>query len=301
MPVYRYYLKDLKSFARETRTTFRTRPRGRNFEILKERGAVGNFRLISERPLAIAYGSTIYTLTKNYLEIEISDEEIAGVDTTKAPLEVYIGFRLATFSGTFNLVDDIKKTFGRLKRHIWSNGEPRPFPRVIRDTGTLTLFPSYEIAYPFLKRILIYIYFRPRIAIRTAVERLKRILGVSKKEVREHMAKAKAETYLKEIIYESYPRKYWPLLATRVVSEKEGEYTFSALRRELTKFGLSYSQAFDTIWKAVGEGLIEERKTPAYYRYFTTTKGKTELKKLPRPKIKRGLIVTSKGREFIFR
>jgi len=44
------------------------------------------------------------------------------------------------------------------------------------------------------------------------------------------------------------------------------------------------------------KGWVEERKG----KYFTTSLGRAELVKLPKPKVREGLIITAEGREFIF-
>ena len=299
----RYYFNDLINLAKRNKAKFRKRPKGRVWERLKEEDVPtrkGVLSLVKEKPIVITYGDYVYTITRDYIEIEIPElEEIENPYS-------YAGFRLGAFLATLGFIDDLKKFFSRAKRQkivgerIVDNFVEAITERIdrrIRDTDTLSIFPVYEvITYPHLKRILLFIYFRPRISERTVVKRMAEILGISEGEVREHLARAFAKNYISRVIYESYPKNYWDLLVVKVVSENEGKFSFTDLRRELTKYGLSYREAFDKIFEAMEKGWIEERRG----KYFTTSLGKAKLVKLPKPKVREGLILTAEGREFIF-
>jgi len=292
MPLFRVTFKNLREFGK-----IRKRPIKSVLEELRENGYIdtlkGRIILEREKPLVLKYGQVTYIIRKDAIDILVSEDLWAQVRIPERP-ELFLTGKLAPFLGTMGMGEPTS-LFRKKSHRYWADAETLAYKY---GTSTFTQFPTFTlITLPYRKRILIYIHFRPRISPEKAIESLSRILGVSKKEVREALETLMIEGLIKEVIYETYPKKVWHLLATKIVSDNDGKLTFTKLRQMLTKYGLTYREAFNSIFKAMEEGLIEERKTPNYYRYFVTPKGRRELAKLPKPKIKRGLILTSLGRE----
>lgn len=299
---FRYFFKDLKEFARKRGTVIYSTPRGFRWERLKETGEYstksGIFRLEREKPtILITYGDSSFLITKDFIEISIPEEEVAGVDTTKAPLEVWVGFRLALFLGSFGMTPDIKKTFVRVRRSRWEKGTIVGVDRRVVDTDTLSQFPAFYIyVYPDWIRFLRFVYFRPRMFTIEELEiEIARIFGITRAEARGYISKALLEKYIEEVDVRVWVKVPDHLVVTQIVSENEGVFTFSGLWVEMRKYGIGRRRAISAIFKAEDEGLIEYRKTPAYYRYFTTDKGKEELKKIKPYKIEKRVIITRKG------
>ncbi|HDH44449.1 MAG TPA: hypothetical protein ENG66_03535 [Thermococcus sp.] len=312
MPTFRYYFRDLDRFALPRGGYIARRPRGRTWNELRRNGRVSTFRgvliLESRKPIVIRYGDILHTITKDYIDIDIPEEILPEEN-----IHVYLGYRLSIFCSALGMIRSAEnrrkrlhqnQLFARVKRsrvvgeEILENYVRAITERITEDSDTLTEFPLFvAITWPHLKRILLYIFRHPYIAIRKAISELSRIIGIKRKGVRSHLREAKSKGYLVEVVYESYPKEAWHILAAKLVSDKEGEYTFTSLRRKLTEYGLTYSQAFDAIVKAEEEGLIEIRRR----RYYATRKGRREMRKLPKPKIRKGLKVTRKGRDYIFK
>jgi len=297
---FRYPFKELIAFAKGKRSWFRKRPKGRRWErlvaerVYPTRG--GRFELIATRPTVIKHATTVYTITPDHIEISIPDEEVTPLPDPER--HVYVGFRLAIFSASFGLTD-MHRTFERVKRHEWVKGKlVRVDPR-IRDTDTLAQFPTYHvIVYPDYDRMLRYILKHPGITMAVAERRIAELLGIAPHEARTLILKGKAEAYIEEVIFERFPRRWWYLVAVREVAAREGELSFTALRRELTKYRMTYRETFDVIMEALDKELLREGK---YARMFTTPKGRAELARLPTPRIVRGLKLTKSGWKRVFK
>jgi len=293
MAIFRVYFDSLRRQAREEHTFFKSRPTGGNWETLKADKRLGNFRLISKKPITISYGETTYLIAGDYVEIDIPAEKYAGMEAG----DIFISSRIGITLGLLGMVN-VKQILHRMKRHKWVGGELIPFPRTIGDTDAFGRpFELIIYRYVHLDRLLRYVHFRPHISESLLIKRMMGVLGVGREVVKEHISKAKLEGYLKEITYEVYPKRYWDLLAVKLVSEAEGKYSFTALESELGKYGLTRRESFDNIWESIGRGWIDTKRR----RLFTTALGKAELPKLVKPRIRKGLIVTALGRKFIFK
>ena len=210
--------------------------------------------------------------------------------------DIWLSSRIGATLGMLGMLN-VKEILHRVRRHKWIDGELRPVDRRVLDTDAFgRSFDIIPYEYPYLERIVRYLFFRPRrFTIQTAVKRLASVFGISEREAREHLDRAFALDYLKIEEVETYPERYWSLLVVKVVSEREGELSFTDLRRELTKYGISFRRAFYLIFEALDKGWIDEIRG----KYYTTNAGREALAELPKPKVRKLIVVSKSGREFI--
>jgi len=287
MPIFRVTFDELSRLGR-----IRRRPEKSIISALKENGYIdtmkGRLELVTEKPLSIRYGEILYIVRDYAIDMIISEDLWAQVRIPEKP-ELFLTGKLAPFIGTMGMGEPTA-LFRKVSHRYWVDAETLGYKR---GTSTFTQFPTFiTITIPYRKRVIYYIYFRPRIPTKTAIENLARITGVSEREIRETIETLIIEGVLKEVRYETYPEKFWKLLAVKIVSENEGKFTFTQLREKLREYGLTTREAYSTVYEALREDLIRIEKR----RLYTTPKGKAELSKLPSATIKKGLVVTEKGR-----
>lgn len=279
--IYRVNMDELKRMAEDSSTFFKTKP---SLKIFLESGG----EVLKRRPLTLKYGNYIYVLTKEYIEVSIPDDVWEGVNTPNA----YLTYRIGVLLGVLGLSSPTKM-FKKQSHVKWEDGN------LVRSRGTstLTLFPSFElVTFPYLAAFVRYLYFRPRFfTVSTATTTLASVYGISATESREHLDRAFSMGYLLLEEVETYPKSAFPLLVVKVVSENEGMLSFTALRRELTKYGMSYRETFDLIFEALDKNWVDEVKG----KYISTDIGREALKDLVPPKIRKLIVVSIGGREFI--
>jgi len=282
MPNFRIPFAWLRRRARE----LRTRLKPMNIEKWEEYGG----KVLSREPLILSYGEFIYVIKRAYIEVRITPETWGEVLYPEA----YLTYRIATLLGTMKVID-VASFFKKVSHKEWVNS------KLVTKRGTSTftiLVPYEEVVYPPQIPILTFAYWNPRrfTKARFAREVAERY-GYDVKLTSDLIDYKLGMDLLEEVDIQVYPKRWWYLLAVKVVSEREGELSATAIERELMiRFGLTGRQAFDSRVSALDRGLV---RIGVRWRYFTTPKGRDELKKLPKPRIERRIVLTLKGREEI--